>query len=219
MKPKSGPTIVSALSLAAVLAAVFSHAQGEWMSSRITSGGKDLNAVYFTDTKRGWVAGVEGFLASTDDGGANWIERPLGVNHAINDVYFVNKDDGFVLAGGTIFESADAGHTWRESHKFSATDFDRATPELYRFRFNGKRRGWVVGSTSRGENITGSILSIPRDGGANWQDLHPPTQQELIHIDFVDEKHGWIVGAAGAILHTDDAGETWIRQRSDTTVT
>ena len=67
--------------------------------------------------------------------------------------------------------------------------------------------------------ITNSILAITRDGGATWQVLQAPTRQELIHIDVVDEKRAWIVGAAGAILHTDDAGESWIRQTSDTTVT
>jgi photosystem II stability/assembly factor-like uncharacterized protein len=199
--------------------AAITQAQSGWTISRISSGGKDLNAVYFADAKHGWVAGDDGFLAYTDDGGLSWVERPLGVDHAINDVYFVNKDDGFVLAGGSIYESNDGGHSWREAHKFSPADFAGASPELYSLRFNGKKRGWVVGSTSRGENIIGSILVITRDGGTNWQDLHPPTQQELIHIDFTDEKRGWIVGAGGAILHTEDAGETWVRQKSDTKVT
>ena len=31
---------------------------------------------------------------------------------------------------------------------------------------------------------------------------------------FVDEKHGWAVGALGTILATDDGGRTWRRQRA-----
>ena len=199
--------------------AVQGVAQSGWTSTRITSGGRDLNAVYFADSKRGWVAGDNGFVAYTEDAGASWVERPLGIDHSINDIYFVNKENGFVLAGGSIYETSDSGHSWRESHKFSPEELGGATPELYSLRFNGKKRVWVVGSASRGEDIVGSILAITRDGGDSWQVLHTPTRQELIHIDFVDDKHGWIVGAGGAILYTEDAGESWRQQNSDTKAT
>jgi photosystem II stability/assembly factor-like uncharacterized protein len=202
-----------------LLATVICQAQSGWTTGRVSSGGKDLNAVYFVDAKRGWVAGDGGFFGSTEDGGKSWVERPLGIDHAINDIYFVGKDTGFVVAGGSIFETSNGGHSWREAHKFLPAEFDGATPELYSLRFNGKKRGWVVGSVSRGDVITNSILAITRDGGATWQVLQAPTRQELIHIDVVDEKRAWIVGAGGAILRTEDSGESWIKQVSNTTVT
>src|SRR5436189_4348763 len=121
-----------------LLAAIICVAQSGWTTNQISSGGRDLNAVSFVDSKHGWVAGDGGFLAYTEDGGSSWIERPLGIDHAINDIYFSGKERGFVLAGGSIFESSDGGHTWREAHKFSPSEFDGATPELYSLRFNGK---------------------------------------------------------------------------------
>ena len=207
------------LVIVALCATVASSAQSGWVGTHVSSGGKDLNAVYFIDSKRGWVGGDAGFLAYTDDGGASWIERRLGITHAINDVYFVSKDSGFVLAGSSIFETSDSGHSWREAHAFSPADFGNATPELYSLRFNGKKRGWVVGSASRDDIVVNSILAITRDGGVTWQVLGAPTKQELIHIDFVDDRRGWIVGAGGTILHTEDAGETWVKQKSDTDAT
>lgn len=195
------------------------YAQSGWIGSQISSGGRDLNAVSFIDSKRGWVAGDSGFMAYTEDGGGSWIERPLGTGHAINDIYFSGKDRGFALAGGSIFESSDGGHSWREAHTFLPTEFEGATPELYSLRFNGKKRGWVVGSATRGDIVVNSILAITRDSGQSWQVLQVPTKQELIHIDFVDDRRGWVVGAGGAILHTDDAGETWSRQNSETKAT
>lgn len=208
---------VSAILL--LLTAVVCQGQAGWSVTRVSSGGKDLNAVYFGDPKRGWVAGDDGFFAYTEDGGKSWIERSIGIDHSINDIYFVGKDTGFAVAGGSIFETSDGGHSWREAHKFLPAEFDGAMPELYSLRFNGKKRGWVVGSASRGDVITNSILAITRDGGATWQVLQAPTRQELIHIDVVDEKRAWIVGAGGAILRTDDSGESWSKQVSDTTVT
>jgi photosystem II stability/assembly factor-like uncharacterized protein len=217
MKSKLKHRELFVLAIAFQLTAAICYAQSGWTHTRVSSGGKDLNAVYFSDSKHGWTGGDAGFFAYTEDGGASWVERPLGIEHAINDVYFVGKDTGFVLAGGSIFETSDGGHTWREAHKFLPAEFDGATPELYSLRFNGKKRGWVVGSASRGDVIVNSILAITRDGGATWQVLQAPTKQELIHVDVVDEKRAWIVGAAGAILRTDDSGETWVRQNSDTT--
>ncbi len=34
-------------------------------------------------------------------------------------------------------------------------------------------------------------------------------------VDFVDRLHGWVVGSVedDALLHTDDGGATWVRQR------
>lgn len=207
------------LAIAISLTAIINQAQSGWTAKRIGSGGKDLNAVYFTDAKHGWVGGDSGFLSHTEDGGVAWAERPIGTEHSINDIYFVSKDAGFVLAGGSIFSTSDGGQVWREANKFLPTDFQGATPELYSLRFNGKKRGWVVGSVSRGDTIVGSILAITRDGGVSWELLHAPTQHELIHIDFVDEKHGWIAGADGTILRTEDAGDSWTKQESGTTAT
>lgn len=187
---------------------------------RVTSSGRDLNAIYFVDSKHGWIGGDNGFLTHTDDGGASWIEQRIDTKQrAINDIYFANKDIGFALAGDTIFRSSDGGHVWQESHKISTADVKGATPELYSLRFNGKKKGWVVGSLSRGDNVVGSVLAITRDGGATWQLQEAAVPQELIHIDFIDDKRGWIVGAGGAILHTEDAGESWAKQDSNTAAT
>jgi photosystem II stability/assembly factor-like uncharacterized protein len=207
------------LAMLFLVVAAISQAQSGWTGKRLGSGGKDLNAVYFTDAKHGWVGGDGGFLSQTEDGGASWIERPIGTGQAINDLYFVSKDSGFAVAGGGIFSTSDGGHSWREEHKFAPSEFEGATPELYSLRFSGKKRGWVVGSASRGDIIRNSILAITKDGGTSWNLVRAPIQEELIHIDFVNEQRGWIVGAAGTILHTDDAGESWTKQDSATTAT
>jgi len=216
MTPKRIYRAVAALAAVFVFVAVISHAQSGWSGRKISSGGKDLNAVYFADSKRGWVGGDGGFFSHTEDAGATWTERRIGTDRNINDVHFTSKNVGFVLAGNIIFSTDDGGQTWRESRKFEPAE---ATAELYSLRFNGKKRGWVVGSASRGDEVVNSIFAFTKDGGNNWEVLQAPTRRELIHIDFVDDKHGWIVGAGGTIMHTDDAGETWVTQRSGTTNT
>src|SRR5215210_8468718 len=85
---------IAALSLAGV-----ALAQGGWTATRRGEEGKDLNALFFADSKRGWIAGDNGFVSRTEDGGATWAQQPIETNEAINDIYFRTKDEGYILAG------------------------------------------------------------------------------------------------------------------------
>src|SRR5947209_3954172 len=190
-------------------------ARAQWLGGRQGQAGKDLNAVYFVDSKHGWVAGDGGVLLYTGNGGLSWTPQHAGTAASVNDIYFRNKDDGYLLAGNEIFNTGDGGQTWQPSGRFLPTDFDGAEPELYSVRFTGKKRGWVVGSLSRGDTVVDSLVLHTTDG-STWQRQAVPVRDELIHLDFDGEKRGWVVGNKGRILHTDDGGETWTLQTSGT---
>jgi photosystem II stability/assembly factor-like uncharacterized protein len=190
-----------------------------WVGERQGHAGKDLNAVYFTDSKRGWVAGDGGVILRTTDGGRTWTTQSIETKESVNDIYFRDKEDGYLLAGDRIFSTEDSGATWRMSNRFQSATFGGASPELYSVRFTSKKRGWVVGSLSRGERVIDSLVLFTSDGGTSWQRLRVPVQDELIHLDFDNDRRGWIVGSAGRILHTRDGGETWALQSSKTAAT
>lgn len=196
-----------------------SFGQEGWTGARRGQPGKDLNTVFFADTKRGWVAGDEGFVSYTADGGHTWTPQPIETKDAVNDLYFRNKEDGYIVAGNSIFSTDNSGRTWKELRRYFASDFGGALPELYSVRFSGKKKGWVVGSISRNDVVVDSLVLYTNDGGASWQRQRMPTKEELIHVDFVSEKRGWIVGDGGTILHTADGGETWTPQHAGTTAT
>ncbi len=193
--------------------------QGGWGAARHGQAGRDLNAVYFADSKRGWAVGDGGFMIHTEDGGKSWTRQPVDTAEGINDVYFRDKEDGYVLAGSRIFGTEDGGLTWRETIRFSPSTFSGALPELYSVRFAGKKKGWVVGSTSRRDIVIDSLVLFTDDSGASWQRQLVPTREELIHLDFAGDRRGWIVGAGGIILHTRDGGLSWTAQRSNTDAT
>jgi photosystem II stability/assembly factor-like uncharacterized protein len=193
--------------------------EGGWTATRRGEQDKDLNAVFFADSKRGWVAGDNGFVSHTEDGGATWAQQPLGTNEAVNDIYFRNKDDGYILAGNRIFNTRNGGERWSELRSFSADEYGGATPELYSIRFSGKKRAWIVGSVSRRDVVVDSLMVYTDDGGASWLRQRVPTKEELIHVDFVSDQRGWAVGASGTILHTEDSGKTWTLQSPNTKVT
>jgi len=194
-------------------------AQGGWVPYKISTGGNDLNSVYFVDSKRGWVGGDAGFLSRTDDGGQSWVRQAVKTTAAINDIYFRDKEAGFLIAGNTIFVTRDNGSTWSQSRIFSPEEFEGSDVELYSVRFSSKKKGWVVGSISKKERVIDSILVYTDDGGETWRRQRAPSRTELIHIDFVSDKRGWIVGAGGTILFTRDEGASWTKQNVATKVT
>jgi len=201
------------------LGAAGARAQAGWVSVRGVAAIGDLNAVYFHDSKRGWAGGDGGTIMRTEDGGRSWTRQTVGTRDAVNDIYFRNKEDGYLLAGDAIYVSEDGGATWRLATRFQPATFGGAEPELYSVRFTSKRRGWIVGSLSRRERVVDSLVLQTTDGGASWQRQRVPVRDELIHLDFDGDKRGWIVGSAGRILHTRDSGDSWALQNSGTGAT
>jgi len=194
------------------------RAQG-WVPFKINTGGNDLNTVYFLDSKRGWVGGDGGYLSSTDDSGQSWVRQTVRTTAGINDIYFRDKEAGFLLAGNAIFVTGDNGTHWTQSRIFLPEEFEGADVELYSVRFSSKKKGWVVGSISKHERVVDSILVYTDDGGETWRRQRAPSRLELIHIDFVSDKRGWIVGDGGTILFTRDGGASWTKQNAGFTGT
>ncbi len=192
-------------------------AQSEWIAQ--PSGIKgDLITVFFTSSDRGWIAGDDGFLASTQDGGKNWATYPLNTDANINEIYFRNKDNGYLVAGRQMFITRDAGKTWQDIKIFRSGEFGAGTPEFLSIRFSDKKRGYVVGSVLQGKAddqvVVDSLLMRTEDGGDTWQRIRVPTRTELFHLDFSGNSHGWIVGDKGVILTTRDEGLNWRLQVS-----
>jgi photosystem II stability/assembly factor-like uncharacterized protein len=221
MRQKCGKRyrLLSAALLFLVTLAPAAQAQDGWTPARRGEEGKDLNTVFFADQKRGWIAGDNGFVSRTEDGGKSWSQQPLETNEAVNDIYFRGKDEGYLLAGSRIFITRDGGRKWQESRRFSAEEFGGAELELYSIRFSGKKKGWIVGSVSRRDVVVDSLLIYTDDGGVSWLRRRAPSREELIHVDFTSDQRGWAVGASGTILHTADGGESWTVQRSGTNAT
>jgi photosystem II stability/assembly factor-like uncharacterized protein len=194
-------------------------AQTAWSAASAGIRGQDLNTVFFLDSKRGWVGGDDGYLSKTEDGGQSWVRQDVGTTNPINDIYFRDKEAGFLLAGNIILVTRDNGVRWQTSRSFLPAEFAGADVELYSVRFSSKKKGWVVGSISKGDRVIDSILVYTDDAGETWRRQRAPSRAELIHIDFVSDKRGWIVGAGGTILFTRDEGMTWTPQASGTNAT
>jgi photosystem II stability/assembly factor-like uncharacterized protein len=198
-------------------AAFPAFAQVGWTLQKVDAGG-DLVAVHFTSSDKGWIAGDRGYLASTTDGGRTWLKFPLNATEDINEIYFRNDDNGYLIAGRKLFITRDAGKTWQETRIYRTGEFGNGTPEFLSIKFSDKKRGYVVGSVLRrsgGEDVVvDSLLMRTEDGGETWNRIPLPTKTELFRLDFDGSSRGWIVGDQGVILASTDEGRTWTRQTS-----
>jgi photosystem II stability/assembly factor-like uncharacterized protein len=188
---------------------LFSHAaNGAW--TRQQSGTMAwLHAVYFLDGRRGWVAGSNGALLETTDGGEHWTptQHPP-TEDSIRDIYFADEKTGWIVCERDLYKlrtkeeqrtylmkTSDAGRNWL---RVNLADADA---RLVRAIFTEGGRAWAFGE--------GGVLYTTLDGGTNWSKRPSPTRYLLLGGTFLDRDHGWLVGARSTILQTFDGGETW----------
>jgi photosystem II stability/assembly factor-like uncharacterized protein len=205
------------LSLAIVLSAAQNfYAQSGW-SVNHSKGAGDLVAVYFTSSENGWVAGDNGYLAYTKDGGQTWSPQNLNTDENINEIYFRNDKNGYLVAGKKMFITKDGGRNWQETQIYKTGEFKDLTPELLSIRFPDKKLGFVIGSLLNKNNIVvDSLVMRTNDGGETWSRATISQKVELYHLNFINSSTGWIVGDKGMILMTYNGGLTWIKQKSGT---
>jgi photosystem II stability/assembly factor-like uncharacterized protein len=114
-------------------------------------------------------------------------------------VTFPEANKGFITTGlafkqGNILQIDSLGHV----QKVDSFNF-----ELADIQFPDAQTGYVCGY--------GAVLKTG-DGGDHWQ-LQDVQGDFFKGISCIDREHVWIVGYNGSIIHTDDGGKRWHRQR------
>jgi len=168
------------------------------------------------------VVGYGGKILVTRDGGRNWTQQRSGTDLALYGVQFADADHGWIVGQeGLILRTVDGGATWTaQESNATFTEPDGTLKRAYLFDLDvlDANTAWAVGDRS--------ILVSTTDGGKTWRSRKVQMQTDLsggqslaaadpilYDIDFVDARHGWIVGEFGKVLFSDDGGESW---REDT---
>ena len=199
-----------------VFAAQFAAAQTNWKLNR-SKGSGDLLTVFFPSGEKGWVAGDNGYLAWTADSGKNWTKQDIGTTESINEIYFRNDDNGYLVAGKKMFSTKDGGRNWQEIKIYRAGDFRTGAPDFLSIRFADKKRGIVIGSVlNQQERVIDSLVMRTEDGGETWRRVLVPSKKELYHLDFVGSSKCWIVGSDGLVLTSNSGGASFTIQNSGT---
>jgi len=97
----------------------------------VASLGADMlfTKIQFTDEQHGFVIGGDsngGYLFKTVDGGVNWIKKEFNPIQAgvPNDMFFINKDTGFVVGVNLFIKTTDGGVTWTNTLASNGYNFN-----------------------------------------------------------------------------------------------
>ena len=170
-------------------------AQGVWnrQNSQTTT---DLTSVFFVDANTGWIAGENGTILHTTDGGLLWRTQNVPTAVDLESISFANANQGWAVGdSGVILHTENGGITWSLQTSGLITD-------LKSVFFIDATTGWVAGSGGR--------LLKTTSGGALWA---PPTSRVFLidfnTIFFTDASIGRLLGGLTNILSTLDGGSLW----------
>jgi photosystem II stability/assembly factor-like uncharacterized protein len=133
--------------------------------------------------------GERGIVLFSDDSGISWKQAQVPVSVSLTDVHFVNGRMGWAVGhSGVVLHSADAGVTWikqfdgRQAAALILRDAEKAAPQ------------------------SGDKQARLRDA-KRIADEGP--DKPFFAVRFLDEQHGFIVGAYGLFFATGDGGRSW----------
>lgn len=163
--------------------------------------------VYFLNENKGWIAGSDGTLLTTIDGGKNWKKERNFTEDTIREVYFADEKNGWLLCERNIYnlgslapsylmKTSDGGAHW-ERTEFGG-DKRKKIAKIF---FNKAGAGAAIGEG-------GTYLAL-QDDRKTWKKMFSPVQYLMLDGIFTDESNGTMVGAGGTILFTENAGLSW----------
>ncbi len=132
-------------------------------------------------------AGERGIVLLSDDNGGSWRQAQVPVSVTLTSVHFIDASNGWITGhSGVLLHTSDAGQTWSTS-------------------LDGTRVAGIVldGELAKGAKANPAQLAEARRLVADGPD------KPLMDVHFVSPESGFVVGAYGLFLHTEDGGRSW----------
>jgi photosystem II stability/assembly factor-like uncharacterized protein len=160
---------------------------------------------------------IKSYSQSIED----WEVQQTGIPHYLWGVHFTDPFKGWIIGDvwnfitySTVLHTENGGKDWIQQN------IDNGEYYLWEIYFPDSLHGWVVGEYYY-NNPYGAIFSTT-NGGQDWTLQLEIDQWGLYGVYFTDSINGWVVGGGAyysgpVILVTNDGGNTWIEQYSDTT--
>jgi photosystem II stability/assembly factor-like uncharacterized protein len=95
-------------------------------------------SIYFIDKEYGWAVAGRNIILHTTDGGKTWNKQKANVDKSLGDVFFLDKNNGWIVGYEVILNTTNGGNTWNVYP--SGTRYGLVS--LY---FVDKNHGWAVG--------------------------------------------------------------------------
>lgn len=178
-----------------------------------------LSAVHFPTPELGWAAGHGGVILHSADGGVTW-EKQFDGNEA-NQQWLAYTQQQLQKIQARVAELEASGDPEGllpdlqydlEDAMFFAEDAQAAleigpADPLLDIRFTDSSRGWAVGAYG--------MIYLTTDGGNNWRlaadRVDNPDRFHFYALNHDDKGNLFLSGEAGLLFHSNDNGESWMR--------
>ena len=161
-----------------------------------------LNAVQFIDESTGWVTGVrispeiggqDGLVQQTTDGGQTWMDQPTNIPDILEDIFFVDANNGWAVGeNGIVLHTTNGGNSW--DIQTSGTE-----EKLLSVSFADSAVGWTAGG-----GLGVSVILHTADGGSTWeaQTIDDPIISKVPAngIFVLDANNVWVTGNNGFVV-------------------
>jgi photosystem II stability/assembly factor-like uncharacterized protein len=152
------------------------------------------------------------FLATTFSSSPpppGWYQQTLPVNDQINDIFFLDSLNGWVVTYGRInppdtayiMNTTDGGTNWNLQFSF-VNDF-------LAIQFTDENTGYVCGGFGIG------TLFKTTNGGSNWNNITFGSTNRFADLCFINKDTGWVCSNDsfdGGVFKTTNGGISWVRQ-------
>ncbi|MCX6309117.1 MAG: YCF48-related protein [Bacteroidia bacterium] len=129
------------------------------------------------------------------------IVDPAPTTSILNQVFFLNKDTGFVSGyDGTLLRTYNGGLSWDAIN--TLTNGQSQPSPLTTLTFNTPKRGFALS--------TAGDFYTTWDGGGIWKKITTAPHATLKRLCFANEKIGFALNDQGQVLKTTDGGDNWV---------
>jgi photosystem II stability/assembly factor-like uncharacterized protein len=135
--------------------------------------------------------GVRGTVLLSDDGGKAWRQaKTVPVSVTLTDTHFASERLGWAVGhSGVVLHTADGGDTWVR-------------------QLDGRQAAGLVLDDAR-KRLTAGDATAERALRDAERLVEDGPDKPLLAVRFAGERRGYVVGAYGLALVTDDGGKSW----------
>ncbi len=203
---------------------------------KVSNAGFELDDVWFTDIKTGFITGATSIF-STSDSGNTWTGVSNTGSFKTFNIQFLDNLHGFVQGTSQLGITVDGGKTWslksiasgyaytfqfvspatgyyNDYNKgiFKTTDTGTTWKLIYDGTGKGQNFFFDFLDSSNGFSMANAQISKTIDGGNSWQlvasNVTDTSFKTFYKMQFLDTLHGYFSSPAG-LFRTSDGGKSW----------